>query len=734
MFFFDRFGQDYYLIAPLTGFFVFVVLAILALLRGGRSRTNRLFAGICILGGLINLDVAIISAIPDERVALAVDRLTYLFFVFSIPIYIKFVHSYLSINRRWIDLTAYASSIFLLIFTQTDFFISGINIYSWGRIARAGPLYYIFVMAGSFAVIYCLIILFIAAKRAKRSQKRNRIKYVIAGLGASTFLILLNAIPVSGMPFYPPGNFSFIPAIVLAFGVLKYDLLDLDSVIWKGAVYGALTIIMSAVYVLILYLFNLCFIKLTSNHPFILPLILSLMIVFLFDPLRRGIQSLFDTLFLRGKYDYRNTLKRTSGTLTSILKIDEIAEFLLESTYSDLGVRNVSLLLINEIEMKLTLFRAKGAHFPKISIEPAHYVHTVTEYFRIFSDPATREQIRVKNTEYSLKKRMMSFCDETESALLVPLIFKNALKGLLMLGEKRSGELFVPEDIELLSTIANQAAIAIENASSYEKIEKINVTLEKKVEERTADLREVLVQKERTQKQLIVSESLAAIGQLVAGTAHELNNPLASASSLIESSLETIADVAPKYEKHSEIVEDLKFSLNELNRAAHIVRSLLSLSRQTHTYVESVDVNEVLEDALRVLRNKYKHLNVKIERKFDESCPEIEGNFANLGQVFINIIKNALQALPESGGRIDLITRNDEFNKTVQIKCRDNGSGIADHYQQKIFEPFFTTKNVGDGTGLGLYISHEIIRRHNGAIHISSKEGIGTDVTVELPI
>jgi two-component system NtrC family sensor kinase len=304
------------------------------------------------------------------------------------------------------------------------------------------------------------------------------------------------------------------------------------------------------------------------------------------------------------------------------------------------------------------------------------------------------------------------------------------LVGMIALGEKKSGELFVHEDMELLTTIANQSVTAIENAHAYEEIEQLNIDLERKVVQRTASLRKTLEEKEKTQKQLVQSESLAAIGQLVAGAAHELNNPLASASSLIQSSLETISKAELS---DAEVLDDLKFSLKELKRMGDIVRSLLDLSRQTQVYVEPVLVNLAIDDALRILYSQYKYLRVEIEKDYDENLPVIEGNFANLGQVFINVIKNAIQSLPNGHGRITLTTSYCQERDSVIITCQDTGKGIPLTQQKDIFKPFYTTKGVGEGTGLGLYISHEIIKLHGGSIDVTSEEGRGTAMIIELP-
>jgi two-component system, NtrC family, sensor kinase len=243
-----------------------------------------------------------------------------------------------------------------------------------------------------------------------------------------------------------------------------------------------------------------------------------------------------------------------------------------------------------------------------------------------------------------------------------------------------------------------------------------------------------LEENERTQQRLIQTESIAAIGQLVAGIAHELNNPLASTSSLIQTNIELLHEKKDKPDSDKELLNDLEFSLKELKRAENIVKSVLGLSRQTQTYVEDVDINVNIEDALRVLHNQYKDSGVIIEKDFDENLPRVNGNFANLGQVFMNIIKNAIQALPDGKGTIFLKTSYKRDTNTVTIECQDTGAGISEDIVKDIFKPFFTTKVVGSGSGLGLYISHEIIKKHEGFISVSSKPGLGTTFTIDLPV
>jgi two-component system NtrC family sensor kinase len=720
-----------YVIPPLLGFVVLLCLALISLLRGGKNRTNVLFAAICLLGALFNADMVLVSIIKDETLALHIDRIIHLFFVFSIPIYIRFVHVFLGISgRRWLEIAAWFFSLAFFTVVPTDLYFSGLYHYSFGRIARAGVLFHLFSAAVAFTVLYCLILLYAAMKRTADNQHRNRIKYVFGGLGGSSLLLAFTILPVSGVPLYPLGNFSFIPAIFLAFGVLKYDLLDIGVLIRRGTVYFLLTGILTVLYILIIFVFHSLFLT-TGGDSLVLSLALAVVIVLLFNPLTVWVQRLIDRLFFRRRYDYRQLLREISGRLTNLLSLPQIRVMLIDEIADALQVERVLLVLAEGEDFRLY----SGGEIDRSGEAPPDGTASLIRTLERNEGPLSRAAldhariIKEEDQEGGLGRLL----DRLGAALVIPLRSPEGMAGIIALGQKKSGQLFVDEDLELLTTIANQAATAIENAKSYEALAMLNRDLEEKVAKRTAALREALSEKERTQELLIRSESLAAIGQLVAGTAHELNNPITAAMSLIESSVKTITAANPEADHREELLDDLRFSQGELRRAAAIIRSLLDLSRQTQTYVEPVDINRALDDALRILHNRTKHLAVEIEKTYDPALPSVEGNFANLGQVWLNIIGNALEALPEGKGRIVLATHYLQEKNTVVIICRDTGQGIPAASRKDIFKPFFTTKPVGRGTGLGLYISHEIIRRHGGRILVESEEGRGTTVTVEIP-
>jgi two-component system NtrC family sensor kinase len=318
--------------------------------------------------------------------------------------------------------------------------------------------------------------------------------------------------------------------------------------------------------------------------------------------------------------------------------------------------------------------------------------------------------------------------------LVVPIVGQQRTQGVISIitrGQPR----FDADQMELITTLANQSAVAIENALAYHA------------------LQTALAEQARTQQALIRSESLAAVGQLVAGVAHELNNPLASVTSLVQSSLETLGIPYKSTGESSgrlpvirpdqiaqlpmqdlvAIGEDLAFSLKELRRAKGIVAALLDLSRQSTEYADEVSLTNVCQDALRVLFNKLRLQSLEIVEQYADDLPTLRGNFATLGQVALNIIQNAAESFDKKPGRIELGTYYDAARDIVGFYVTDNGPGIAPEVMPNIFHPFFTTKKAGVGTGLGLYISYEIINRHGGSILVDSEEGHGATFKVELP-
>ncbi|MBN8446580.1 MAG: PAS domain-containing protein [Gammaproteobacteria bacterium] len=280
-----------------------------------------------------------------------------------------------------------------------------------------------------------------------------------------------------------------------------------------------------------------------------------------------------------------------------------------------------------------------------------------------------------------------------------------------------------------------------------------------KLEEEKAQQQQLIQRLEEAQNQLLQSEKMAAIGQLAAGVAHEINNPVG----FIFSNLQTLQEYLQKMGKYIDLLgkiidkvpqntlhamkadyvqrnqlemvlsdcpELVAESLEGADRVMAIVKSLKEFSHVDSTDWQEADITQGIESTLRILSNELKY-KAEVVRHYAPDLPHIYCQPMQLNQVFMNLLVNAAQAI-ETFGKIEVSVR--EVDNALEIKVQDSGSGIAPEHLKRIFEPFFTTKPVGKGTGLGLSLSYSIIHRHQGQIKVTSEIGKGTCFTLHLPL
>ncbi|OPZ80522.1 MAG: Sporulation kinase E [bacterium ADurb.Bin431] len=229
----------------------------------------------------------------------------------------------------------------------------------------------------------------------------------------------------------------------------------------------------------------------------------------------------------------------------------------------------------------------------------------------------------------------------------------------------------------------------------------------------------------RTQAQLLQSEKMASVGELAAGVAHELNNPLGGILIYTSLLLEKAASGAQER-------EDLELIRAETERCKRIVRGLLDFSRQTRIEAAIADLNQILGGTLALVTQQALFHNVKVEQDLLPGLPKVFVDIGQIQQVLLNIILNAVEAMHEKGTLI-ITTTWDPAKQQVLLTIRDTGTGMSPELQARIFEPFFTTKPRGIGTGLGLSIAYGIIQRHHGEILVRSAPGEGSEFTIVLP-
>jgi len=228
----------------------------------------------------------------------------------------------------------------------------------------------------------------------------------------------------------------------------------------------------------------------------------------------------------------------------------------------------------------------------------------------------------------------------------------------------------------------------------------------------------------RLEAQLVQSEKMAAIGQLAAGIAHELRNPLAIVMNALYD-LRARLDHADK-----DVSEDLRIAEDEIGRAQSIIKNLLEFSRESGSELERLDVNAMVERTLQLLEQYLKSSGVEVAAELGPVPPCIANDNA-MRQILLNLVTNAVQAMPQ-GGRLTVRTLRTGSDR-VRLEVQDTGVGIPQAHLHEIFNPFFTTKAPGQGTGLGLFVVHAILHRYGGDVRVASELGVGTTFTIELP-
>ncbi|ALF56008.1 serine/threonine protein kinase [Nostoc piscinale CENA21] len=477
---------------------------------------------------------------------------------------------------------------------------------------------------------------------------------------------------------------------------------------------------------------------------------------------------------------------KASQTLSGEIEMDQLLSKLMQVVMENAGASKSALILSanNNSELRIVAlsssenFASISTQLPSIYAESSNdipitlikYVNRIKEVF-VVDDAKTVDFLA--EDRYIISK-------QPKSLLCIPIINQGKLLGILYLENSLTTGAFTHDRVEVLKLLTTQAAISLENAMLYnnlaqanQNLEEYNHSLEVKVEARTQELhnknqhlQEALQELQRTQTQLIQSEKMSSLGQMVAGIAHEINNPInfihgniAHASEYVKDLLELLAIYQQECSHPSDLLttkfaeidveflsEDLLKILDSMevgsSRIRNIVLGLRNFSRLDESEMKTVDIHEGIDNTLMILQHRLKAksetLEIEVIKEYAK-IPEISCYAGQLNQVFMNILSNAIDALNESRAnihrpQIHICTALKDPN-TLQVRIADNGCGMPEAVKKKIFDPFFTTKPVGSGTGLGLSISYQVIvDKHKGQLICDSTPGKGTEFAIEIPI
>jgi len=405
----------------------------------------------------------------------------------------------------------------------------------------------------------------------------------------------------------------------------------------------------------------------------------------------------------RNRTNQLAALNELGRVVTSSLDLDEVLRLAMQGINQIIKAEAGSLLLLDETTSELVFrmsLHGDSRQRPPMTLQMgqgiAGWVVKEGEPLLVPDVSADPRHLRQASEKFGLEAR---------SILCVPLVIRDHVIGAIELVNKVGGE-FTGEDLELLNSMAATVAIALENARLY------------------TELAEFALELERSQAQLVKAERLAATGKLAASLAHEINNPL----QVIQNCLHLVTQRRPLDENKRQVY--LSMAREEVQRLIDLVQRMLDFYRPSAESKGPLDIQVVLDDVLSLVGKRIQHGSVMVHRNAIDPMPPVLGEASQLKQVFLNIIINAVEAMP-AGGDLFIDAAWDEQRNEVSMSFTDTGEGIPLPELSNIFDPFYTSKP--NGTGLGLSVSHGIIERHGGRIDVKSEVGQGSTFTVSLP-
>ena len=557
----------------------------------------------------------------------------------------------------------------------------------------------------------CVWDLWMQYRATTKRVERTRVGYLALGGLIATTLTLTDVLPRFGVAWPAIGNvFAILYLYFLSQTLFRYRLLDLNELVGKMAVLGTLVVLLSTIYGFLIYWIG------GSGEGFqgvyvLNSIVAAFVILILFEPVRNWLENGINRWLLRQRTELRGRLDAVRRELPGVVDVSDMTQRIILALEESRRVTDAAVYLLD----------ADGAGFDRAGYvgQPApdrldaNAERALLDRVRgghIDRDQIVRELTEVgsdeprKNALVALKNRI----DELHAGLVFPLLGSAEtelgpwLLGLMCVRDDRTDSAYDPDDLDTFRQLAIAAARVIESSQAYERV------------------------KER--------DRLAALGEMSAGLAHEIRNPLGAIKGAAQL---LITDSKHPAAPQGETVELLEIIVEEANRLNNVVTRFLDYARSERPGREGadkVDLNHVVRKTEQLVRNDLPKA-VELRVRIDELLPQIAGDPESLLQVFLNLAQNAVQAMPE-GGTLEILTTRRRrsrlgYGQFAEVRFRDTGAGIPRDRLKKLFIPFYTTKQKG--TGLGLAISHRIVNQHGGTIEVRSTVGQGSTFSVFLP-
>jgi signal transduction histidine kinase len=541
-----------------------------------------------------------------------------------------------------------------------------------------------------------------AYRRVLGATEKARLRYVFIGGLLAIALSAYDALPELGVHVYTTGHvFTVAYMYFVSQALYRHRLLDLNELIGRMAVLAAFVALLSTIYGLLV-----AWVRAEQTGLFFFnSIVASLVIFILFDPLRSVIEGQIQGWLFRERWALKAAIDAARADLANVIELHDAVATTLRHLEDSRRVTNAAVYLLDRDGAGYDLHGWVGPR-PVERIDAAArrlFFERLQGGFLPVSIEQLERELMQKTAAADADSEMLDVIarslDEMKAALCVPLVAAEGdaqqIVGLLGVRDERLRDAFASDEFELLRGLGAQLAIAVKNSKLYDRM------------------------KER--------DRLAALGEMAAGLAHEIRNPLGAIKGAAQLLLPS-GDGAPPESRESR--EFLGIIVEEANRLNRVVSQFLDYARPYQGNLEPLDVNEVVRKTAQLLPPGTPSSDVQLQLG---ATPPVRGDAEQLRQVFLNLALNALQAMPD-GGRLTIstVTRSSRgAPSAVEVRFQDTGRGIPSAAMKNLFIPFYTTKDKG--TGLGLPISQRIVENHGGRIEVRSREGAGSTFAVVLP-
>ena len=694
---------------PVVGFSLNLLLLVVTLIADRRDPRYRAFAAFSGALATWNLGVIGLRSATEPGAAMHWEWVIHVAIALVPAFFAEYVHAFLGARTRGrVVRAAYLLAAVFIVLTPTPWHIAGVHQTVWGYAPVPGPAYVPF-LAYFYGYLVGGAAMLALATRRLRGALITRARWVVAGIlvamagGAADFVRFV----VGWERLYPigvPANMVF--GLALGIAIVRYRLVDITVLMRRAVLYALASLALAPFVVVAMNAFARSARGDSVGSAVAALIALGALAAGL--PLLRKLEALLERVMFHREHGVRDALLALARQLNEVTDVQGVARVLTRGLVTVVPVRSAGLYLPDAADHKFRAVERYGAPDDDAHALPEAVDDTLVEWL------AGRRGIFVAEDETlhagSVAAPVARALSAASVALAVPIVEDDALAAVVLIGQRRSGAAFGRDELELLSAVAANAAIALRNARLYD------------------DLRRRIEDVQAAHAQLAQSAKLAAIGELAAGVAHEVNNPLMILLGQT-GRLRRELPPTPALQTRLDVIEE------ETERAARILRRLLDFARRREPVLKPLDIREVLERALALVSPRLSHADIVTDAEIFGNVVPVIGDRDELTQVFVNLFNNALDAMPEGGTlRIRTEIRSADGIPCLTVSVTDTGVGISAEEMKNVFQPFYTTKPEGRGTGLGLSVTQGIVRRHEGTLEVASEPGKGSTFMVSLPL